>query len=84
MVRKKKDDINAKNFEDIMQELQELVVQLEGGELSLEDSIQAFTKSMNLTKVALEKLHQAEQAVELLLADDKGEVQTKLFSENEG
>lgn len=52
-----------KKFEDLLQELNKIVSELEGGDLSLEDSIEKYQKGMELCKVCKEKLLQAKEVV---------------------
>jgi exodeoxyribonuclease VII small subunit len=63
MARKKTD------FEKSLAELETLVQQMESGRLSLEDSLKAFERGIRLTRECQQALAQAEQKVQLLLAD---------------
>ena len=58
-------------YEDLVQRLTKVVERLEGGNLSLEDSIAAFEEGIRLAKASAQKLEEAEKKVELLLADDR-------------
>jgi len=58
---------NKINFEKTFLELEELVNQMEKGDLSLEESLKCFERGMNLTKDCQQALHQAEQKVKILL-----------------
>lgn len=60
------------DFEKSLAELEELVEEMESGELSLEDSLKAFEKGMKLSRDCQEALAAAEQKVRLLI-DDKEE-----------
>ena len=62
------------NFEEALQELEQLVSSMEEGELSLEDSMKAFEKGIKLTRECQTALKQAEQKVQLLL-NESGETQ---------
>lgn len=53
-------------FEDLVAELDALVGQLEGGQLSLEDSLAAFERGMHLSKRAAAILDAAEHRIEQL------------------
>ena len=65
MARKKA----APDFEQSLSELQTLVERLESGELSLEDSLNAFEQGIRLTRDCQGALSQAEQKVQILLGD---------------
>lgn len=62
------------NFEEALQELEQLVSSMEEGELSLEDSMKAFEKGIKLTRECQTALQKAEQKVQILL-NESGETQ---------
>jgi len=57
------------DFEAAMVELEALVQRMEGGELSLEDSLREFERGVQLTRLCQTALKAAEQRVKLLSAD---------------
>ncbi|MDO9424051.1 MAG: exodeoxyribonuclease VII small subunit [Methylobacter sp.] len=54
-------------FEDSLVELEQLVNQLEQGELSLEESLKSFERGVNLTRTCQKALQEAEQKVQILI-----------------
>jgi exodeoxyribonuclease VII small subunit len=74
----KKDQPNKK-FETALEELEQVVEQLESGDLSLEDSLAAFEKGVGLVKLCNQKLTEVEKKVELLVKDKEGKLQLKPF-----
>jgi exodeoxyribonuclease VII small subunit len=58
---------NVINFEKTFTELEELVKKMEGGDLSLEESLRYFERGMLLTKNCQQALNKAEQKVRILL-----------------
>jgi exodeoxyribonuclease VII small subunit len=54
-------------FEKSLQELEALVVKMEQGNLSLEESLQHFERGIQLTRTCQQALKEAEQKVEILL-----------------
>lgn len=58
----------AIHFEQSITALEEIVKQLEKGELSLEDSLKQFEQGIGLARRCQEALNQAEQKIELLCA----------------
>lgn len=56
----------AIHFEKSMTELEEIVMQLEKGELSLEDALKQFEKGITLARKCQTVLSQAEQKIEML------------------
>ena len=62
--RKKQPD-----FETAIEQLESLVNTMESGELTLEESLQAFEQGIKLTRDCQAKLANAEQKVQMLLQD---------------
>ncbi len=54
------------NFEKALRELETLVESMEQGDLSLEDSLKAFERGVELTRTCQKSLDEAEQKVEFL------------------
>ena len=57
----------AFGFESALAELEALVTRMEGGELTLEDSLAAFEQGIGLTRQCQQALTAAEQRVQLLM-----------------
>lgn len=55
-------------FEESLTELEALVERMEGGELTLEESLTAFERGIALTRHCQQALQAAEQRVEVLTA----------------
>ncbi len=53
-----------------MAELEQLVEQLEKGEISLEESLQSFERGIKLTRTCQKALQEAEAKVQILLEKD--------------
>jgi len=68
-----------RTFESSMEELEEIVRELESGNLSLEDAIKKFETGMNCSKFCLEKLDETEKKITLLMADSHGNVTEEPF-----
>lgn len=58
------------HFEQSITELEEIVRQLEKGELTLEESLKQFEKGINLARHCQNALNQAEQKIETLTTTD--------------
>ncbi len=56
----------AFNFENAIEQLEELVEALEEGELSLEESLKAFEDGIKLTRECQVALEKAEQRIQIL------------------
>lgn len=74
-------DSNHKNFESALEDLEQVVEQLETGELSLEDALAAFEKGVGLVKLCNQKLNEVEKKIELLIKDKEGKLQLKAVEE---
>ncbi|MPZ75564.1 MAG: exodeoxyribonuclease VII small subunit [Deltaproteobacteria bacterium] len=66
-------------FEAALEDLEQVVEQLESGDLSLEDSLAAFEKGVGLVRYCNQKLSEVERKVELLVKDKEGQLQLKAF-----
>ncbi len=62
------------NFEEAMTKLEGEVKKLEGGNMSLDESISAFEEAVKLVKVCNEKLENAERRVRILTETVDGSV----------
>ena len=56
-----------KSFEQALKRLEEIVQKLEGGDLSLDESLSLFEEGISLSRFCTKKLAQAEKKVEKLL-----------------
>ena len=78
MARKEQSE---KKFETALQDLEQVVEQLESGDLALEDSLAAFEKGVGLVKFCNQKLSEVEKRVEILIKDKDGKLQLKAFGD---
>lgn len=67
-------------FEKSLDELENLVRDLEQGELSLEQSLSAFERGVKLTRECQQALKGAEQRVEQLVQNGDGTLSTRSFT----
>ena len=58
------------DFETALEKLEELVSSMEEGDLTLEDSLQAFEKGIKLTRECQTALKRAEQKVQMLISEN--------------
>jgi exodeoxyribonuclease VII small subunit len=68
----KNNDPQAKSFEASLEALEEIVHQLENGDLPLEKSLELFEDGIRLSRQCQERLNQAERRIEVLLRDNQG------------
>lgn len=75
-----------KKFEDKMKELEDIIIKLESGELSLDDSIKVFHTGMKLSKELSVRLNEVECQIKELIKDEKNgvnEIKFKVGEEDE-
>lgn len=70
------------NFEKTLDQLEELVEDMEQGDLSLEEALKNFEKGIKLTRDCQTALDQAEQKVQLLI-DDNQSLRSTEFDEGD-
>lgn len=72
-----------KKFEAALARLEEIVHELEPGDLPLEQSLRLFEEGIKLSRVCNTRLEEAERKVEILLKDKAGMVTARPFSEED-
>ena len=72
-----------KKFEAALARLEELVKELEQGDLPLEQSLKLFEEGIKLSRICNRRLEDAERRVEILLKDEAGNIVAQPFSEEE-
>jgi len=75
-------DIEKLNFEDALQELEQIVGKLEDGTIDLETSIDEYTRGVYLKNHCEKKLKEATLKVEQITIDKNGNFSTKEFIKN--
>lgn len=60
----------AKKFEDKVKELEQIINELENGDVSLDDSINKYTAAMKLVKECDDELKKVEEKVNKIVAED--------------
>ena len=70
-----------KDFEGSLKELEQIVAQLEAGDLPLERSLELFEQGVRLSRDCQKRLDEAESRVEILLKDDDGGYTASPFEE---
>ena len=72
----KKEDIK---FEKAMKRLEIIVEELEKGEMDIDKSLEYFEEGIKMSRHCSKKLSEAEQRIEKLTRNDKGELVAELF-----
>ena len=77
-----KNEEQPKSFEASLEALEEIVHQLEAGDLPLEKSLELFEDGIRLSRQCQERLNQAERRIEVLLRDNQGRPVVSAFEES--
>lgn len=72
----------SKSFEEQMEQLEEIVEELEKGELSLEDSVSKFEQGIKISKECNKTLEEAEKKITILV-NQEGEMKEENFETEE-
>ncbi|MBP8718092.1 MAG: exodeoxyribonuclease VII small subunit [Candidatus Atribacteria bacterium] len=75
--KKKEEDIS---FEESLKRLEEIVEELEKGELSLDEALKLYEEGMYFSDRCLEKLNESKQKVEKLTREGDKKYHTEPFS----
>ena len=70
------------DFESALEELENLVSKMESGELSLDNSLKAFERGIELTRTCQSTLEAAELRIQMLTKDNKLEAIDTLSNES--
>ncbi len=71
------------NFEKSMKQLEQIVQELESGDLSLEKAIKKFEDGVGLSKLCSKQLDETEKKVTMLLRDQNGKISVNSFKPDE-
>jgi exodeoxyribonuclease VII small subunit len=68
-----------KSFEQSLKQLEQIVAELESGDLPLEQALKKFEEAMELSKFCAQKLDETERKITLLMQDSAGQSVEKPF-----
>ena len=71
-----------KDFEKALARLEDIVEELEKGELALEEALQLFEEGVKISRFCSARLKQAERKVEILLKDEQGKLVEEPYEDN--
>ena len=69
-----------KTIEQAMKQLEQIVQDLESGDMPLEKAIKTFEEGVQLSKFCSQKLDETEKKISVLMQDKDGKVTEKPFS----
>ncbi|MBA3354483.1 MAG: exodeoxyribonuclease VII small subunit [Pyrinomonadaceae bacterium] len=73
-----------RTFEASLEALEQIVRELEEGDLALEKSLELFEQGIRLSRECQERLSQAERRIEVLLRDNQGRPVVAPFEDSKG
>lgn len=69
-------------FEDALKKLEEIVRDLEGGDLPLDDALSKYEEGVKLSATCTKKLESARKKVEILIKEGEDRLETRPFDDN--
>jgi exodeoxyribonuclease VII small subunit len=76
-------ELKVKDFESALKSLEDIVVQLEGGDLSLDRALELFEEGVKISRFCHAKLEEAERKVETLVKAADGNLKEVPFAVEE-
>jgi exodeoxyribonuclease VII small subunit len=73
-----------KSFEQALKALEQIVAELESGELPLEQAIRKFEEGMELSRYCSQRLEETERKISQLVRDEAGGILEKPFNPENG
>ena len=73
---------HSRSFEASLEALEQIVRELEQGDLPLEKSLELFEQGIRLSRECQERLSQAERKIEVLLRDNQGRPVTSAYDQS--
>ncbi len=68
-------------FEKAMGQLEEIVRELESGDLTLENAMKKFEEGMKLSRYCSQLLDETEKKITMLMSDEDGNITAKPFED---
>lgn len=75
-------ELKVKDFESALKSLEDIVVQLEAGDLTLDRALELFEEGIRVSRFCSSKLDEVERKVEILIKTADGTVKDVSFAED--
>lgn len=75
-------ELKVKDFESALKSLEDIVVQLEAGDLTLDRALELFEEGIRISRFCSSKLDEAERKVEILIKAADGTMKEIPFTED--
>jgi exodeoxyribonuclease VII small subunit len=76
-------ELKIKDFESALKSLEDIVVQLEAGDLALDKALELFEEGVRVSRYCNSKLEEAERKVEILAKSADGTLKEAPFAEED-
>lgn len=73
---------NGVKFEEALEKLEDIVRELEGGDLQLDKSLAKYEEGVKLIRICQKKLQEAKKKIEILVTSKEGKVKIEPFGES--
>jgi len=70
-------------FEDAIKKLENIVEELEKGQLSLDEALKKYQEGIELSRVCSQRLESAKKKIDILSKNKKGDFELKSLNEKE-
>ena len=77
----KEENLEKMSFEEAIKELEDIVDDLEKGEVSLEEAVSAYERGSKLKNICQKRLNDARMKVEKIKQDENGQISIENFDE---
>lgn len=77
-------ELKVKDFESALKSLEDIVAQLEAGDLALDKALELFEEGIKISRFCNAKLEEAERKVESLIKTADGSMKEVPFSDESG
>lgn len=74
--------VKKKSFEHALKELEEIVREMESGDLCLEDAVKKYESGIKQSKYCLDLLDKTEKKISLLTRDSDGHIKEEPFEDD--
>jgi len=75
-------ETKAVKFEDALQKMEDIVEKLEGGDLSLDESLKLYEEGVQISQSCSRRLEEAQKRIEILTRGKSGELSTAPAAED--
>ena len=73
-------ELKVKDFESALKSLEDIVAQLEAGDLALDRALELFEEGVRISRFCSAKLEEAERKVEMLIRNSDGSTKEVPFT----